>query len=248
MKYLAFQQIIDTMKNSGYDYQAQCEEMLSQAKKRKEGETFPIQKHIRALIYAQLSNQRPWKQIVKNSNNIDAIFHNYDLEYLKQTDPDIFTSKLKQIKCGNRQIQKQMLSLKENISTLEKIEAKYGSIDNYYNSQDTSLLVIELSSGRYKMKQMGRPLISEYLKTMGIDIIKPDVHVCRILGRLGYTDHSPAQINEAFEVCNEIAQEYNICNIEVDSILWQYCANGYFEQCIDKPNCSNCFVENCINK
>ena len=54
--------------------------------------------------------------------------------------------------------------------------------------------------------------------------------------------------DEAFDICCDIAKEYNISNVEVDSILWQYCAKNYFEVCCDKPKCSKCKVSNCKSR
>ena len=79
-----------------------------------------------------------------------------------------------------------------------------------------------------------------------MDIIKPDTHVKRILGRLGYTASNPATDEEAIRVCKEIAAEYGVRNVEVDAVLWQYCADKYFEFCTkDKPNCKECQAKNC---
>ena len=141
-----------------------------------------------------------------------------------------------------------MQSLKDNIETLERIEKDYDSVDNYYNKTDIKDLLESLSGGTYKLKQMGVPLVSEYLKGVGMDVIKPDVHVCRILTRLGYSKSNKITDDEAFDICCDIAKEYSISNVEVDSILWQYCAKNYFEVCCDKPKCSICKVSNCKSR
>ena len=53
---------------------------------------------------------------------------------------------------------------------------------------------------------MGVALVCEYLKGVGVDIIKPDVHVRRIIGRLGYSKHNPATVRETMDVCKAIAE------------------------------------------
>jgi len=243
--YIEFGQIIDTMKAKNYQYYNDSEKTRERLRQRKEGKKFSLEEHIEAMVFAELSNQRPWKQIAENEEKIRQIFHDFNVDYLKNVEPDILISQITNIRCGNRQISKQIISLKENIETLERIEKEYGSIDNYYNSKDIYDLVNELSNGNYKLKQMGQALVSEYLKGMGVDVIKPDIHVCRILGRLGYTEHNPSTIKEAYEVCSKIAKEYNMSNIEVDSILWQFGAERYFEQCGTNPKCDSCLVYNC---
>lgn len=245
-KYDKFQDIIDTMDEAGYDYKKGYQWTLNNLKRRREGNKFSMQEHLSTMIFAQLSNQRPWKPIADNSDKIREIFHDFDAEFLKNADPEELTNQIRAIRCGNRQIAKQMQSLKDNVLMLEKIEKEYGSVDDYYNSVDARTLVRSLSSGKYKIKQMGYALISEYLKGVGIDIVKPDVHVCRILGRMDYTKHNPGTVDEVYDVCEKIAQEYGISNIEVDSILWQFCADGYFHMCTDEPNCEKCKARNCM--
>ena len=62
---------------------------------RKNGKVFSFNEHVEALIWSLLSNQRPWKGISDNKNNIRKIFHDFDYKYILNTDPDIFTSRLK---------------------------------------------------------------------------------------------------------------------------------------------------------
>lgn len=204
--------------------------------------------HISTMAFALLSNQRPWKPIADNRENINKLFNNFDANYIKATDYQVFVDGLLTLHCGNRQIHKQMQSLKDNIETLERIAKDYGSVDNYYNNIDIKELLKSLSAGKYKLKQMGVPLVSEYLKGIGIDIIKPDVHACRILTRLGYSKSNKITEDEAFDICCAIAKEYNLTNVDVDAILWQYGARNYFEVCCDKPKCSKCLVENCKSR
>ena len=143
-----------------------------------------------------------------------------------------------------------MLNLSGNIKTLQRIASDFGTIDNYYNSTDVNTLIKSLSDSRkkYKLKWMGVALVCEYLKGVGIDIIKPDQHVCRIIGRLGYSKHNPATVQEALDVCKTIADEYDLSQAAVDTVFWQYCAKDKFEICSDVPKCNHCGVQNCPNK
>ena len=209
---------------------------------RKNGKVFSFNEHVEALIWSLLSNQRPWKGISDNKNNIRKIFHDFDYKYILNTDPDIFTSRLKQIKCGNRAIKKQMQSLNYNINVLLKIEAKYGTIDNYISSDEPHIIAKQISSGCYKLKQIGFPLAMEYLRNVGIDTIKPDVHICRILGsdRLGFSNCSNAKEKEAVEIIKKLSNNSNLSLSEIDYILWQSCADGYAEICTKNPKCKLC--------
>ena len=94
--------------------------------KRKNGVVFPLTEHVRGMVYAMLSNNRPWKGIEENIEKIDAIFHDFDIDYLLTASPEELTRQLTAIQCGNRQIKRQMESLSENIQTLQRIAALSG--------------------------------------------------------------------------------------------------------------------------
>ena len=192
--------------------------------------------------YDENTNRLTIVRYSDNKNNIRKIFHDFDYKYILNTDPDIFTSRLKQIKCGNRAIKKQMQSLNYNINVLLKIEAKYGTIDNYISSDEPHIIAKQISSGCYKLKQIGFPLAMEYLRNVGIDTIKPDVHICRILGsdRLGFSNCSNAKEKEAVEIIKKLSNNSNLSLSEIDYILWQFCADGYAEICTKNPKCKLC--------
>lgn len=249
-KYSAFQKLIDTMRENNYDYLKDYQIAIQNINRRASGQPYSLTDHVSALVFSQLSNQRPWKGIQENADKIKSIFREFDPAILTALTPEELQSivdDLKAIKCGNRQIKKQIFSLQDNISTLKRIAAEHGSIDAYYNATPVDYVIYSLSTGKYKIKQMGVPLVSEYLRNVGIDIIKPDVHVKRILGRLGFTESNPATDAEAFLACKGIAAEYGMPNIEVDAILWQYGANKFFEKCTANPDCNGCKAYPCAN-
>lgn len=264
MKHPEIQQIIDTMKKAGYDYKKEIEE-IEAMQKRALIDRAPASKsepsaisvtaltitdHVKAMIYAQLSNNRPWQPIFDNRKKIDAIFSNYNTTLLKKADPVVLVGKITEIHCGNRQIKRQMQNLRTNIETLERIEKENGSISHYYATTNLVDVIKSLSqSGKnYKLNCMGIPLVCEYLKGVSADVVKPDSLLCRLLGRLGYSKRIPATPWEAIEICKAIGVEYGLSQAEVDTILWQYCAKDKFEICTDKPKCAQCGVYGCPNR
>ena len=243
-----YQKLIDTMKARGFDYKKDYQIVIDHINKRARKELYSLSEHVSGMVFSQLSNQRPWKPIQDNAETITRIFHNFNAEILLKMSPEQLNgivNGLKEIKCGNRQITKQVAALQDNIRTLQRIAADHGSIDAYYNETSIDEVRQSLSAGKYKLKQMGVPLVSEYLRNVGVDIIKPDTHVKRILGRLGYTKSNPATDDEAFRVCEEIAAEYGVRNVEVDAVLWQYCANSYSPICTSTPKCEECKAYPC---
>lgn len=262
--YEQFEEIRSTMRKKGYDFLCGAKNALKNFEARKNGQSFTIEEHVQALVYAMLSSQREWDSIEKNIDKINEIFHNFDVFYLKKADPEELINKMTGIACGNISIKSQMEALRPNIEQLEKIANENGSIDNYYNKYTESIddkweLVTKLSDSKsnYKLKEMGMALVCEYLKNIGIDVAKPDRHVCRIINYIGWStinpeikgpkkDYSETEQKEAFYICNKIAEQYNITNIEVDAVLWTYCANGYFGVCTkESPKCSECGVTSC---
>ena len=247
--YPEFKLLLETTRDAGEPNREDAEKALKNIKKRERGEEYTLSEHLDAMVFSLLSNQRKWKPIEDNADRIREIFHNFDAAWLVATAterPQTIIDELTKIKCGNRQIKKQIAALPENVRTLQRIAEEHGGIDAYYNKTQARDAVRELSAGKYKLKQMGVPLVSEYLRNVGVDLAKPDVHVMRLLYRLGYTRH-PAKTDEALDVCEKIAKAYGMRQIDVDAILWGYCADGRLKICTADPNCKECRVCPCAN-
>lgn len=239
-KYEEFNKMLEVMKEMNYDY-SKNESFLHILNRKNKKST--IENHISALIYSQLSANRPWKQIEENKEKINKIFNDFDPEYLKKVDPEKLENEIKSIKCGNRLIHKQMSGLKDNILMFEKIEKEYGSLDNFVTSDEAITIAKKLSKGEYKLKGVGLALACEYLKCVGIDCIKPDIHIRRILGRFGYSKKEISTENEAINIIDDMSKEYNMPKMEIDTILWQYCAKDYLGICGENPKCHICKIK-----
>jgi thermostable 8-oxoguanine DNA glycosylase len=96
-----------------------------------------------------------------------------------------------------------------------------------------------LSRGKYKLKYVGYALAWEFLRNMGIDGAKPDLHMRRILGgdRLGYASTPIATEKEAIEIFDDISRNTKYLKSYIDIVLWSYCADGYGEVCTAEPKC-----------
>lgn len=237
-----------------------------QIDRRNNGERFSVNDHIRAMVYSMLSSGTKWERVEKSIDIktgriifIDEIFHNYDIDYLLQCDPDILADEIKNLGCAGQSTRKQMKALvSQNTTKLISLEQEYGSIDSYYQKfidKDNTLktLVKQLADphSEDKLAEMAEALVAEYLKNVGYDIAKPDRHIRRILGRkiLGCSECEEVPVYEAFDIVTEIAQEMNRSVAEVDYIIWSYCADGYGEICtVNKPKCDKCVArKSCRN-
>ena len=225
--------------------------LTAEIEKRKAGKQYTIRDHIQGMIYSLISNQTKWYRVEPHLSEIDELFYNYDPEKILHTDPGYFCEGLFNLKCGNMSIKAQMEALPENIQTFRYIEDEYGSIDSFITSEPTETIVEKLSRGAspYKLKMLGEALVWEYLRNVGIDGAKPDTHLRRFLGadRMGTGDHSPATISEVNEQVAKLSEQTGMSKIEVDNLIWSFCADGFGEICTATPHCSDCPIRDWCN-
>ena len=56
---------------------------FTSVQERASGKVFTLRDHLKALVYAQMSAQTKWSNIVPQLKLVDKIFHNYDPEYIR---------------------------------------------------------------------------------------------------------------------------------------------------------------------
>ena len=74
---------------------------------RGRGKSFSFAEHLRALIYALLTNQRKWIEVVPKLSQIDRLFFQYDADKIKKHDGTYFEQGIRKLKCGNISIGRQ---------------------------------------------------------------------------------------------------------------------------------------------
>lgn len=240
-----------TLTQVGVDYRRVISEFgqVLASENRRSGTRFMLRDHVRGLILSFLSNQRPWGQIAKNLEVISRIFFDYDPSQVADTDPNVFVGKLCEIDCGNRAIKKQMFALRQNISTLKRIKNEHGSVDAFMTSRSPHEIAESLSKpGDYKLRQIGYALALEYLRNVGIEAIKPDLHIRRVLSgeRLGFLDHYPSE-EEAYHVLMDLSRHAGCNPVYLDNLLWLFCAQDYAGICGSTPKCGECEFQNVCN-
>jgi hypothetical protein len=238
-------QIKATLTREGVDYEVITQEfgMVYAYERRERGERFSLRDHVRGLLLSQLSNNRPWGAIASNRARIDEIFLDYDPEALKAADPEELVAAIKAIRCGNRAIVQQLTGLRQNIETFERT----GDIDAYVVSRSPKAIAREFATGKkFKLIQVGYALALEYLRNVGINAVKPDVHICRMIGpeRLGLTEKTPTPA-EAYEALMKWSEENGDNPVYVDSLLWLFAAKDYGAICTADPRCDVCLVSAC---
>lgn len=221
--------------------------ILEAVNARKNGKSFSFEEHLRGFVYAQISALVSWKKIKDNQSRLDEIFCNFDRLQLKEKSAEDLINEITAIKCHNPYTtKKQMCSLKANIETFEKIEQEYGSLEKFITHSTPSNIIKLLadSNSSYKLKYAGVALVCEYLRNVGMDIIKPDVHIKRIASadRLNLvTAKNDYKIIDEFQ---KLANKIGISPVKMDYLLWNYCSKGYGEVCTATPKCNICVIKN----
>ncbi len=219
---------------------------------RAEGKEFSLEEHIQGIIYSLLSAQTVWANIERNFAGIDKLFFDYDVNKMKQHDYSYFVSGLRRLGCGSRLTNNQMKALPDIIATVEKIVSEYGSMDAFVTSRPQREIVklMSTSGSKYKIKQFGPALTWEYLRNVGVDGAKPDVHMKRILGhsRLGVSQREDATDDEVLDAVEELSKKTGYWMAEIDYLFWLYCATDKGEICTANPRCERCVIKNYCNK
>ena len=225
--------------------------ILEAVEARKNGKVFSFEEHLKGFIYAQLSALVSWKRIKDNQPDLNIVFCGFEKDKLKKKPAEELIEEIRALKCYSPYTTKnQMNSLKANIETFERIEQKYSSLDKFITHSTPSNIIKLLadSNSTFKLKYAGVAIICEYVRNVGIDIIKPDVHIKRIAAadRLNLvTAKSDYKIIEEFR---KLSNETGISQVKMDYLLWNYCAKGYGEICTATPKCNECVIRIFCNK
>lgn len=226
--------------------------LTEEIQRRKEGKQYGIADHIRGIVYSMLTNQTKWYRVEPHLPEIDKLFFDYDPKLILQTPPSQFYEGLRRFKCGNISTRAQMEALPDNVKTLQKIEQDFGSVDAFITAEPPEVIVGKLSGGKspYKMKMLGEALAWEYLRNVGIDGAKPDTHLRRFLGadRMGQGENSPATVGEVNEQVAKLSETTGLSKIEIDNLIWSFCADGFGEICTATPHCHSCPIHSYCNK
>lgn len=215
-------------------------------RKRKEGRSFPFEAHLKAFIYALLTNQREWSGIAAKIEEINALFFQFDKEMVKRHDATYFMEGIFRLKCGNVATKRQMGSLHENIRKMEAIEKDYGSLDKFVTSADANTIVRLLSDShsKYKLSGLGVALAWEYLRNVGVDGAKPDTHLRRFLSvdRVGTGSKKMATEEEVISQVDELAKITHKEKWLIDGLIWEYCNVEGASICGADPDCHRCVI------
>ncbi len=242
--------VISSLNQVNYDFKPDIKEIMDIVELRKNGKSFTFSEHLKALIISLLSNHR-WgdSNIRENIFKIDSIFHNYDKNYLKLVDSNDIITELKKIHCTNPMIKKQIESLPFNIAVLEQIEQDYESLDNFVMTTSPNDIANWFNEGKYQMKQVGRAFAFDYLKRVGINTCKTSTQLERLFGstRLAVVKNEFATDGQVISIIKKIAKISSISELEVESIMQQFCLLRSANICGEQPKCEKCSLRKLCN-
>ena len=225
---------------------------LTERNNRLTGKKYSLNDHTKALILAKLSNRQKWFKIENNIDKIQNIFLDFDANKILQTNENDIIAKIKHIKCGTQVTDRDFNQLHQNIRILLLIDNKFNSIDDFVTSKPAHEIVNLLSepTSKFKMQTIGPALAWEYIRNVGIDGAKPDVHLKRILSsnRLNFLDSNSPTDEDFHKTLEDIKLNTGKALAEIDNLLWSFCASGYAEICTSTPQCHKCPINNYCNQ
>jgi len=181
--------------------------------------------------------------------DIKKAFSNYNVHKVSRyTDRD-FKKMMQNPKLIKNQ--RKLRACIENAKIMNEISEKYGSFGEYLERNKTDLKKLKEDLIN-RFHYLGNVLVLEYLKEIGIDSIKPDVHVVRVMYRLGLINSeriSPENIDKVIEVANKMSRLTGEKLSVIDAIFWMYGGSGdnHVKMAIcskNKPLCNDCPLPN----
>jgi 3-methyladenine DNA glycosylase Tag len=114
----------------------------------------------------------------------------------------------------------------QRIMDLDEEFSKYGGLKGYFLelSRFDTLSIVKMTPNilqELKFKGIGNVTIFHLLKNIGLDVFKPDLHVCRLLERVGLISQK-ATILEIYSVMSNLAKANDLKVKELDSLLFMY--------------------------
>lgn len=242
---LMFDRMYRTLKYRNYDWGH--EEINKLLDRRRRGEEFTISEHLEAIVVSKLCANRPNGPIYDNLDRIRELFFGFDVSKVYCEKPEYFVTGLLAMSLGNRRLEAQMNELRSNIGVLRAIEDKWGTTDyiaaNAYKDIWWAIDKLTSNNSTYKLKGIGAALCFQYLKRLGVDAIKPDVHLMRIFPRWGVLSEDCSQY-DVYTACAQIKDYYPELSLtDIGEILWHWCAVDYLDICGAHATCSICPVK-----
>lgn len=150
----------------------------------------------------------------------------------------------------------------QNAVTIVGIADRYGSFMNYFRrfgefEEDADKFLKLKNDLEEKFRYIGKATVYDFLRDIGCECIKPDVHARRICCRLGLLrDSTPSQENarELQEIGKRMSKFNESKAKIIDALFWLY-GSGYRDVvrknmavCKRIPDCNRCLITECPSR
>jgi 3-methyladenine DNA glycosylase Tag len=181
----------------------------------------------------------------KHEAELSEAFANYDFRTVARHDfPSLFAAS----PIKNR---KKVKGCLKNAKQLVKLVGEYGSFETYLRSfgdvaHDVKSFMKMQRDMRSRFAYLGPTNFDAFMKYIGYDALKPDLHVRRIMSRLGLTS-SPkcseeAVLEAAMRIRDATGEQLRI----IDQAFYTYGSSDHGRVkkaiCGDKPLCVECYL------
>ncbi len=133
----------------------------------------------------------------------------------------------------------------QNAEIFIQIQDEHGDFKTYIQNFDGFDKMVE--DLKNKFNYLGSTTVYDFLREIGFDFAKPDVHLRRIMYRLGFLENdkdSHKNRSKIHSITKEFARIENTKVSVVDAVFWLY-GSGSTEYvqygiCTEKPKCNEC--------
>lgn len=228
------------------DKQALQEHLLNRSKLRPADlDDRTIFKRLAAVILSSGFNAT----VVKNRwPALKKAFKDFDFKTIKDWDSEKVKDLMK-----NRAIirnRRKIEAIIFNASRFNEIIEEFGNFNLYiesFNSQTD--LYHDIHN---KFQHIGQITAFDFLKRIGLDFIKPDIHIRRLFFRLGWLEtftETEKNFRDIIKIAEQISEETGRNLNYIDGVFWLFCS-GYGDImskgiCGSKPLCDECYVLDC---
>jgi len=124
---------------------------------------------------------------------------------------------------------RKLLALIENAREIERIAERYGSFADYLNLFPHRAIEIPVDDLVRRFRYLGHLLAYGFLAECGFDCMRPDVHLTRMLYRLGFVDSpdpSPAIAQQIQTIGSAMSDVVGERLYALDAMFWIYGGGG----------------------
>lgn len=183
--------------------------------------------------------------VEKYKGELSEAFSDYDFMAVARKD---FRNLLAKSPIKNR---KKVKGCLKNARQMVKLVSEYGSFEAYLRSfgdveHDIEAFLRMQRDMRSRFAYLGPTNFYGFMKYIGFDVLKPDLHVTRIMSRLGLVSSpKPGQeevLKEAWRIRDATHEKLRV----IDQVFYTYGSADHGRVktavCGDKPRCKECYL------